>query len=42
MSTATAEMNETLTNGSDTTRIIELATSMSEDKNFGQNIEISL
>ena len=36
MSTATAEMNETLTNGSDTTRIIELATSMSEDKNFGQ------
>ena len=36
MSTATAEINETLINGADTARIVELATNMSEDENFGQ------
>lgn len=36
MTTTTAEKTATLVNGSDTSRIIELATSMSQDENFGQ------
>ena len=36
MSTATAEQTKPLVNGSDTDRIIELATSMGKDENFGQ------
>lgn len=36
MTTATAEQTTPLVNGSDTARIIELATNMSEDENFGQ------
>ena len=36
MSTATAEQPSNLVNGADTARIIELATNMSQDENFGQ------
>ena len=36
MSTAIAEQTKALINGSNTDRIIELATSMSEDENFGK------
>jgi uncharacterized OsmC-like protein len=36
MTTATAEQTTTLINGSDTARIMELATNMSQDENFGQ------
>lgn len=36
MSTATAQQTKPLVNGSDTDRIIELATRMGEDENFGK------
>lgn len=36
MSTATAEQTNHLVNGSDTARIVELATHMSQDENFGK------